>query len=202
MRALNRRERFLAIAALSALLAAFVIKGALAPQWQRYTRLQERRRALELDLTRMEANLRLKNHIEARHNELKDLIRHSGTASQEMSRFARLLTDLYRPLSLDVRSVRPLPDRNEEFYHQFALHLEMTGAIDQLAAFLVAVAEVPEPIRVQNIDIVCKDRPDVVTASLVITKVVTTQEPPVNKNRTHKTGLAVRALSDGANAAR
>jgi len=176
MRTFNRRERMLAGVTVVTVLAAVSAQTVVGPLWTRYIRLQDRRRELQLALTRMEANLRLKDRIEARYEELKGLIRHSGTASQEMSRFARLLTDLYRPLKLDVRSIRPLPDRDEGFYRQFALHVEMNGPIEHLASFLAAVAKVPEPVRVERVDIVCKERPDTVTASLVVTKIVTTQE--------------------------
>jgi Tfp pilus assembly protein PilO len=176
MRTLNQRERILGAVSATAILLIALWQMAIAPQWTRYDRLRAEHHELAIDLTRMQANLRLKDAIEARYDALKDLIHHSGTPSQEMSRFARLLTDLYRPLRLDIKAIRPLPDKDEGFYHQFALHIEMSGPIDQVASFMAAIATSMEPVRIEKVELLCQERPDHVTASIIVTKVVTTQE--------------------------
>lgn len=177
MRSFSRRERVLGAATLAMIAGAVLFWFVFEPQWSRYTRLQDEVVEMELGLTRMQANMRLKDRIEARYDELKGLIRESGSPSQEMSRFARLLNELYRPLDIQTRSVRPLPDEDEGFYRKFSLQVEMVGSIAELARFLTAVAQADDPIRVERVDLVCKDRPDHVTASLIVTKVVTESEP-------------------------
>jgi len=182
MRAFNQRERLLGVVTVTAVLLGLCWQTVVAPQWSRYARLRSDLLELRLTLTRMQANLRLKDHIEARYDALKGLIHHSGTPSQEMSRFARLLTEIYRPLDLDIQAIRPLPDKDEGFYHQFALHVEMSGPIDQVAAFMAAVATAPEPVRIEQVELLCQERPDLMTASVIVTKVVTTHQMAVQRD--------------------
>ncbi len=178
MRTLNQRERILGAVTASAILLIALWQMVIAPQWTRYDQLRAEHHELTIALTHMQTNLRLKDSIEARYDALKDLIHQSGTPSQEMSQFARLLTDLYRPLRLDIKAIRPLPDKDEGYYHQFALHVEMSGPIDQVAAFMAAIATSLEPVRIEKVELLCQERPDHVNASIIVTKVVTTRESP------------------------
>ena len=180
----------LAGAVLVAVVAAVLVEAVFLPQWSHCRRLREEASGMEASLARMRANMRLKDEIEARYEQLKGLIRESGTASQEMSRFARLLTDLCRPLRLQTRSVRPLPDEDEGFWHRFTLSLEMEGPVGELAKFLAAAARASDPIRIERMELNCKDRPDFVTAQLVVTKVATTSRPAEESPRGTRTRVA------------
>ena len=64
----------------------------------------------------------------------------------------------------------------------------MVGTVHDLAMFLAEVAQTSDPIRVERLDLTCKERPNFVTASLIVTKVVATdtQKP----NRSEKPELA------------
>lgn len=177
MRVWNARERVLAGATASLLLGVMLFEVVFQPQWSRYVQLKQEVARREVALTRMRANMQLKDQIEARYSQLKGLIRESGSASQEMSRFTQLLTSLYERLGLQVRSVRPLPDEDEGFYRKFSLSIEMEGPVGELAKFLAAAASASDPIRIEQIDLNCKERPEFVTALAVVTKVVTTSRP-------------------------
>ncbi len=177
MRAWKTRERRLASVALTVIAGAVVVEAVLLPQWSSYTRARDEAASKEASLEQMRANLRLKDQIEAGYEQMKGMIRESGTASQEMSRFARLLTELYGPLRLQTRSVRPLPDEDQGFYRKFALSLEMEGTVGELTKFLAASARASDPIRIERLELNCKDRPDYVVAQLVVTKVTTTSRP-------------------------
>jgi len=167
----------LASVALIAIAGAAVVEMVLLPQWSNYTQVRDEAALKEVSLRQMRANMRLRDQIEARYERMKGMIRESGTASQEMSRFARLLTELYGPLRLQTRSVRPLPDEDQGFCRKFALSLEMEGPVGELAIFLAAAARASDPIRIERMELNCKDRPDHVVAQLVVTKVTTTSRP-------------------------
>lgn len=178
MRPLSRREQTLGGITLAVVVGAGLFIWFIDPALARHAKLQEEVSRLEASLTRMRANMLLKDQIEARYEELKGLARESGSPNQEMARFARLLSGLYSPLSLQTRSVRPLPDADEGFYRKYALRVEMAGNVAGIAKFLAAVAQASDPIRVERIELTCKERPEFVTATLVVTKVVTTGERP------------------------
>lgn len=195
MRTWNKRERVLAGATAAVILGIILSEVVFLPQWSRYGRLRAEVASRELALTRMRANMLLKDQIEARYAQLKGLIHESGTASQEMSRFTQLLASLYEPLGLHTRSVRPLPDEDEGFYRKFSLSIEMEGPVSEVAAFLAAAARAVDPIRIERIELNCKDRPEVVSVMAVVTKVVTSSQParePVPKQRTRTRHVMAR----------
>ena len=70
-----------------------------------------------------------------------------------MSRFAALLTDLYKPLRLQARSVRPLPDEDLGFYRKFTLSLEVEGPMSELAKLLAVAARASDPIRIERMGV-------------------------------------------------
>jgi Tfp pilus assembly protein PilO len=177
MRAWKPRERLLAGATATVVAGGLLFQAVLQPVWARAAGLGDEVEGLEVSLTRMRANVRMRDQIEGRYEQLKGLMRESGSASQEMPRFARLLTEICGPLGLQMRSIRPLPDADEGFYRKYALALEMEGPMPELAKFLSAVARAEDPIRVERMELMCKDRPDVVTAHAVVTKVAATSRP-------------------------
>ena len=124
-------------------------------------------------MTRMHANIRLKDRIERQYKNVRQLIRESGSASQEMSRFAGLLADLYGPLNLQMTSVRPLPDVQDVYYRKYVLRLELSGSTAEIARFLASLARTPEPISVEWLDLLCKDRPGHLSGALIVSRVVT-----------------------------
>jgi Tfp pilus assembly protein PilO len=197
MRAWKPREQVLAGVTAAVLLGALLVEVMFLPQWSRYTRKRDEVARLQVALTRMRANILLKDQIEARYEQFKGLIHESGSASQEMSRFARLLTELYGPLGLQTRSVRPLPDEDEGFYRKFALSLEMEGPVLEIGRFLAAAARAADPIRIERIELSCKDRPDLVTAQVVVTKVTTTSRPAGEASRQPRPRTTLVRASQG-----
>lgn len=177
MRRLNSRERLLASITATVVGLAVGYHWLLEPQLDRQAELEREVGQLQISLTRMQANLLLKDKIERQYEELKNLVRHSGSSSQEMARFARLLSEICSPLGMTTKSVRPLPDVNAGFYRKFMLQVEMSGSLADIADFLAAVNRVQEPIRIERMQLTCQDRPDLLAASIVVTRVVTTEEP-------------------------
>ncbi len=173
MRSLGQRERILGGLTLMVVGGSGLFAWFIDPALARHAVLQEEVGRLEVSLTRMRANMLLKDKIEARYEELKGLARESGSPAQEMAQVASLLSRLCSPLSLQTRSVRPLPDTDEGFYRKHAFRLEMEGNVTEVAKFLAAVAQASDPIRVERIELICKNRPEFVTVTLVVTKVVT-----------------------------
>jgi len=176
MRALNPREKRIARLTAAVLSGALLYVWLVRPQLDRHGQLQEEVAALGTSLTRMHANIRLEDRIEKQYKNVRQLIRESGSASQEMSRFAGLLADLYGPLNLQVTSVRPLPDVQERYYRKYVLRLELSGSTMEIARFLANLARTPEPISVEWMDLLCKDRPGYLSGALIVSRVVTAQD--------------------------
>jgi len=74
----------------------------------------------------------LRDQIEARHEELKELSRESDSPGQEMTRFASSLADLYTRLDAQTKSARLLPDTDKGFYRQFALRVEVLSEVGEV----------------------------------------------------------------------
>lgn len=196
MRSLTPRERVLGSLVFTTIAGAVLFESAIQPQLTRNTELRHRVNQSQVSLTQMRANLQLKDQIEARYEELKGLIRESGSPSQEMAGFAEALTGMYLPLKVQTKSVRPLPDIDEGFYRKFTLRVEMEGSVPEIAKFMAAMTDFPAPIRVERLDITCKERPDYVTAMFVITKIVTKKATGI-KQQAKNAGL-VRAKASEA----
>lgn len=179
MRPTTRRERTLAIAAGACVGLAILVEAVFLPKWSQYRRLSEEARRLETTLAHMRGNVLQKDDIEARHEQLRDMIHESGTPSQEMSRFARILTEICGNVGLETRFIRPLPDEDHGLYRQSSLSLEMEGPVSEIARFLASIARAADPIRVARIEMTCRERPEVVHAKIVVTKVSTTTQPAV-----------------------
>lgn len=171
---LTDRERKIGRLTLLVILATVVYLYIIGPQLSRYAALQAEVEDLRLSLTQMQSNMQIKDRIESQYEGVRSLVHESASPSQEMSRFARLLSDLYSPLNMQTTSVRPLPDQQESHFRRFTLRLEMAGAVTEVARFLSSLSQVPEPIRVEWLELTCKDRPDYLAASLVVSKVVIT----------------------------
>jgi Tfp pilus assembly protein PilO len=174
MRPFKRRECVLGGITLAVITGASVFTWLLEPELSRYARQRDEINQLQTSLTKMRANMRLREQIETRYEELKDLMRESEGASLEMASFTRLLSDTCGPLNVSTKSVRPLPDVDEGFYRKFALRIEMTGAPNDIAQFLADVEGLSDLICAERVELACKERPGFVTATLVMTKVVTT----------------------------
>jgi hypothetical protein len=173
MRPLNRREKILGI------LTAVVVGGMLLflvmidPQLKRHGELSKQVDHLQLVLTKMQTNIRIRDSIEARYASLENLIKDSKGPGQEMAHFTQLLSELYKPLNLDVKTVSPLPDTNEGTYAKYALRVEMSGMIDEICLFLAELVTAAETVRVERLDVICKDRPNYLNASIIISKMAT-----------------------------
>jgi len=151
--------------------AAIAYVWIVEPPLQRYAQVSEELGGLRASLAKMQVNMQLRDRIERQYVAVRKVIHESGSPSQEMARFARLLGDLYSGLPVQTTSVRPLPDVEETYYRKFSLRIEAVGMLPDVARFLAAIVQAPEPISVEWMELVCKDRPGYVTASMIVTKI-------------------------------
>jgi Tfp pilus assembly protein PilO len=164
------------VATVAVVAAALAYVWILEPPLERYARVNEDLAGLRASLAKMQANMQLRDRIERQYVSVRKMIHESGSPSQEMARFARLLGDLYAGLPVQTTSVRPLPDVQETYYRKFSLRMEVVGMLPDVGRFLAAIVQAPEPISVEWMELVCKDRPGYVTASMIVTKIAATQE--------------------------
>jgi Tfp pilus assembly protein PilO len=173
----NNRQKLLAIITAATIICAVIFMAIIEPQLSRRRVLLEHMHDLELKLTRMEADLLVRDRIDDIYSRVEPLIASRGTEHQEQSLLIRQLGELYGKLDVKIRSVVPLLTANEEFYSRLTVKIEMSGQIRSILNFISAVETHPNPIRIEKFDLKTKDAVDHVQASFLITKVVAKAEP-------------------------
>jgi Tfp pilus assembly protein PilO len=172
----NRREKVLVAITAAVIIGAAMFTVIIKPQLEeRQLRLQ-RLHQLQLKLTKMTADLLMKDRIDSIYSQIEPLIVGTGTDLQEKSKFARELHELFSKPNVQTRVVTPLPIKKEEFYRRLAVKIEMTGNIQGILNFISAVETYPNPIRIEQLDLKTRDAVDDVQASFTITKVVAKAE--------------------------
>jgi len=120
--------------------------------------------------------LLIKDRIDNIYLQIEPLITNHGSDQQEISAFTRELSDLYSNLNVKTRSIRILPTVNEEHYRRLSVRIEMQGHIREILNFIVSVENTPNPVRIEQFDLRCREIADNVQASFVISKVVAEPE--------------------------
>ena len=160
----------------------FVVVGALAyvmiiePQLDKRKTLLTEMQNKKLELTRMRAEMHIKDRVENTYIELEPLIMGNGTDQQEISQFSRELNDLYSRLRVSIRSVRVLPLLKEEHYRKVSIRTEMTGNIRDIVRLIGSVETGKKPVRIEHLNITAADAVDHVKASFLLTKVISIEK--------------------------
>jgi Tfp pilus assembly protein PilO len=168
----KNREKLLVIITIMVVLSAMAFAVIIEPQLKERKLRRERMHRLQLDLTKMQHNLLVKDRIDHVYSQIKPLIISSGTNQQEISRFTRELSDLYSKLNVNIRSVKILSILDEEFYRRLSVKIEMAGDIRDILKFILSIEGYPNPIRIEQLDLKAREIVDTVQASFLITKVV------------------------------
>ncbi len=168
------RERPLGRIALILLASAIIYLILLGPQIDRLGQLRKREKELEISFAKMKRDLLAKDRVDRTYRSIEPMIKSTGHHQQEISLFTRELNDLYSPLGVRVRSVKILPANQNEFYRQFSVKLDMSGEIKDILRFLEAVETCAKPIKIEKLTLTAKDVPDQLSASFLISKIVST----------------------------
>jgi Tfp pilus assembly protein PilO len=168
----NKREKILAIITSVVIAGAVIFITIIKPQLVKYKAGLNRVHQLQLKLTKMQADLRIKDRIDDIYSQIEPLISGTGTGQQEISLFTRELNNLYSKLNVKIRSVKILPTTSEEFYRRLSMKIEMYGPVKNILDFILSVERYPHPIRIEQFDLKAQDTADNVEASFLITKVV------------------------------
>jgi len=168
----KNREKLLGIITVAVALGAVTFAGIIKPQLKERRRRLERVHQLQLDLTKMQGDLLIKDRIDSAYSQIKPLITSSGSDQREISLFTRELSDLYSKLDVKIRSVKILPLINEEFYKRLSIKIEMCGHIRSILDFILSLEEYPNPLRIEQFDLKAREIVDDIQASFLITKVV------------------------------
>jgi Tfp pilus assembly protein PilO len=168
----SHREKTLAVITAVVITGTLVFTTVAEPQLERCRRGQERLSALQLDLTQIQADMRIKDRIDQIYLEIQPLIKSDGTDQQEISLFTRELNELYSQLPVRIKSVKLLPTADQSFYRKLSINIEMTGTAKDIIQFINSVEASAKPIRIERLGMNAKEAVDTLQASFLITKVI------------------------------
>jgi hypothetical protein len=120
----------------------------------------------------MKGDILIKDRIDRTYSQIGSLIKGVGTDQQEISLFSRELDSLVSRAIIKPGSVKILPVIHETHYRKLTIKLQTTDDIKKITGFINALESFEKPIRLEKIDFTAKERPDNVTASIVLTKIV------------------------------
>jgi len=172
----NNREKWLAVIAGVVIFGAAVFTFVIRPQLSRYQGRLQHLRDLQLRLAGMKGDLLARDRIDKMYSQIEPLVTSKNTDQQELSALTRELSDLYANLNVKIRSVKILPVTREKSYRRLAVKIEMTGHIRSILQFIFAIEIYRCPLRVEKVQLVAREIPDNVQATVLITKVITEPE--------------------------
>jgi len=171
----NKRETTLAVATVVVLVGILIFVTIIEPQLKRHATLDDKLRELQIQLTQMKSDMRIKDRIEQMYSQIEPLIASDRTDQQEISLLTRQLNDLYASRPLKIRSVKILPITQAEFYKQVSVKIEMSGKIKDIIAFVNSIEQYTQPITIERFDLRASDRTDHVRVWFRISKIITNQ---------------------------
>ncbi len=174
----RKREKGLAVVTAIFLCSIFLFITIIDPQVKKHNALSNRIIQLQLDLTRARGNLLMKERIEKAYAGIEPLIAAQSSSQQQISDFTRLLDQIYSKLSVKIRSVKILPDSDENYYRKLSIRIEMTGSVKDFLKFIDAVEQHTQPIKIEQFDLTSQETKDMVIASMIISKIVSTGDNP------------------------
>lgn len=168
----NSREKVLAIITIIVILGAIIFTDIIEPQLiKRKARLVHMHQ-LQLKLTKMKADLLIKDRIDDIYSQIEPLVASSGTDQQEISLFTRELSGLYSKINVKTKTIKILPVLKEEFYRRLSVKIEMSGHIREILNFILSAETHHSPVRIEQFEFKVREIADYVEASFLVTKVV------------------------------
>lgn len=167
---MNNREKILAVITLCVVVGALVFTVIIEPQLDKRKECLMRMRQSQLKLTKMKADLLVKDRIDAIYTHIEPFITGDGTEQQEKARFTRELSRLCS--KLNITSTTILPTTNEDFYRRLSAKIEMNAHISDIFGFILAVEAYSNPIRIEQFDFKAREIADSIHATFIISKVV------------------------------
>ena len=172
----KNREKTLAIVTAVVIAGVLLFSTIIQPQLTKHKQLTEYRQKLQLKLAKIQGDMLVKDRIDNIYKQIEPLIVSTGTDQQQISLFTRELSNLYSKLNLKIRSVKILPNANEDFYKRLLIQIEMSGQIKDVLNFVLSVEVYRNPIKIERLDIKAQETPDHVQLTLVISKVISKAE--------------------------
>ena len=166
----KKREKILAIVTIIVVLSALTFSIIIEPQLVKRNKSLKRMYQLQLELTKMRTDVRLKDRTDNIYSFYEPVIASIGDDTKDLAVFTRELRDLYN--DLDVKNISINPIIKEEFFKQLSVKIEMSGKIKDILTFICKVDENKKPMHIERMDIISHEITDNVKATFVITKVV------------------------------
>ncbi len=175
---MNNREKILAIITFCVVIGAIVFTVIIEPQLEKRKQCLKHMRQSQLKLTKMKADLLIKDRIDTIYTQIEPFIAGDGTEQQEKAQFTRELSRLCS--KLNTTSTTILPTTNEDYYRRLSAKIEMNGHIRDILGFILAVEAYSNPIRIEQFDFKAREIADNIHATFIITKVVAGTREKVN----------------------
>jgi Tfp pilus assembly protein PilO len=177
----KKREKLLIIFTAVVLGTVLLFTSIIDPQLKKHKALSSKFSQLKLDLTKARGNLLMKDRIEKAYSQIEPLITTQGNEQQQISDFTRMLDQIYSKLNIKIRSVKILPDVNENYYQKLSIRIEMTGPIKDFLKFIENIEQRQEPIRIEQFELTSQESADTVMTSLIISKIASKENKPAGK---------------------
>ncbi|MBN2591528.1 MAG: hypothetical protein JXA96_16805 [Sedimentisphaerales bacterium] len=166
----KNREKILAIVTIIVVLGALAFSIIIEPQLAKRKKSLEEMYQLQLKLTKMRTDVRMKDRTDNIYSVYEPVIASIGNDAKDLSVFARELRNLYNKLEVKNMSINPII--KEEFFKQLSMKIEVSGKIQDILSFILEVERYKNPIHIERMDIISHEITDTVKATFVITKVV------------------------------
>lgn len=168
----KKREKFLAIVVGILILTLAVYSLVLKPQVNRRDELLNVLRQKQIMLTKMQADIMLKDRIEDSYARMESLLKSNGTDQEEKSLFSQEFQSLNSKFRLKPKNIKFLPMIKNDYYRKILVRVELSGGIKNIVDFIKNVDNEKQTMKFEKLSFVARDRDDNIQLSFVLSKVI------------------------------
>ena len=178
----KKREKLLLVLTVVLVASVFVYSSVIEPQMVKRSQLLDEYRQKQTQLTKMQADILVKDRIESSYQEIEPLIKSTGNDQEEMSAFSQEFQELNSEFSLKPKMIKFLPVVNNQDYRKILVKVELTGGIRNIVDFISSVENDKKAMKFEKVSFVAKNRDDNIQLSFVLSKVIS-NAPGDKKNK-------------------
>jgi len=166
------REKHLVVITATVIAISIIYAVAVNPQLRRRKTIVHNMAELELRLAKIKRDTLIKDQIDGLYRKVEPLIAGTGSEQQDLSMFAGQLAKLYSELDLKIRSVKILPDLDENFYKRLSIKIELLGNARNVINFITRIETCDNPIKIEQLIIKAQEPAGYIQATFVISKII------------------------------
>jgi type II secretory pathway component PulM len=166
---LSKRERTWVALAAAVILIAGIDRLVLTPVRKNIENMQQQIDIKRGELATYQRSAAARDKVDREYARYRKYLRAVGTDEKETSRILGTIEGVARVTKVNLLDTKPRESRDEGWYKQFNVEIEMESTMADLTRFLYRLNQTPEALRVEKIQISArgKDSPYVRTSALV-----------------------------------